>query len=82
MVHFMHPIFERLVAELRAWHLFENRKEYPLRWELPGEVAAGHGRLARHLDPTTAPPSPQLGSPAAMLTGAAHHPNGAMPTSR
>jgi hypothetical protein len=33
----MRTIFERLVEELRAWHLFEDRREYPLHWELPGE---------------------------------------------
>ena len=43
----MRTIFERLVEELRAWHLFEDRKEYPLRWELPGESPDEYGRGPR-----------------------------------
>jgi hypothetical protein len=44
----MRTIFERLVEELRAWHLFEDRKEYPLRWELPGESPDEYGAVPRH----------------------------------
>jgi hypothetical protein len=72
----MHPIFERLVAELRAWYLFEDRKEYGLRWELPGEAGTGHGRPGRHLSPVTEA-RPRLGTPAAVLAGG-HYANGSM----
>jgi hypothetical protein len=44
----MRTIFERLVEELRAWHLFEDRKEYPLRWELPGENPDEYSARPRH----------------------------------
>jgi hypothetical protein len=76
----MHPIFERLVAELRAWYLFEDRKEYELRWELPGEGYAGRGRAGRRLSPVRER-RPQLGTPAAALAGTPY-PNGAMSSRR
>lgn len=50
----MHTIFERLVEELRAWHLFDN-KDYSLIWELPGTSSPENGKtpqLYRDLQPT------------------------------
>lgn len=49
----MHTIFERLVEELRAWHLFDN-KDYSLIWELPGTSSPENGKapqLYRDLQP-------------------------------
>jgi hypothetical protein len=39
----MHTIFERLVEELRAWHLFDN-KDYSLIWEMPRTSSPENGR--------------------------------------
>jgi hypothetical protein len=40
----MHTIFERLVEELRAWHLFNDSKDYSLIWELPGTSSPENGK--------------------------------------
>ena len=40
----MHTIFERLVEELRAWHLFDDSKDYSLIWELPGTSSPENGK--------------------------------------
>jgi len=55
----MHTIFERLVEELRAWHLFDDSKDYSLIWELPGTSSPENGKVSLHrrdLQPT--PPRP------------------------
>jgi hypothetical protein len=44
----MHTIFERLVEELRAWHLFDDSKDYSLIWELPGTSWPGNGKTSLH----------------------------------
>ncbi len=55
----MLTIFDRLVDEMKAWHLFGERTEYPLLWELPGSHHGERGGAPRHrLDLTTAPPPP------------------------
>lgn len=54
----MHTIFERLVEELRAWHLFDN-KDYSLIWELPRTSSPENGRTPQHyLELQPAPPQP------------------------
>jgi hypothetical protein len=55
----MHTIFERLVEELRAWHLFNDNKDYSLVWELPGTSTPENGKTPRHhRDLQPAPPQP------------------------
>ena len=60
----MRTIFERLVEELRAWHLFEDSKDYSLSRELPGTSLPERGKSSRHRrDPVAAPAPPRQGAP-------------------